>query len=59
MAPHRAECSDDEGRVSLVSGDHPQESLLLIHAAAEHQGISQPHYETNICTSLENRSALA
>lgn len=26
--------SDDRGRVDPVSGDHPQESLLLIHAAA-------------------------
>lgn len=51
--------SDDRGRVNPVSGDHQQESLLLIHAAAEHQGISQPHYEMRVCRSSHTSAALA
>lgn len=38
---------------------NPQESLLLIDATAQHQGISQPHYEMCICRSSHSSAAPA
>lgn len=54
--PSMGEVMIEEG---VVSGDHPQESLLLIHAAVEHQGISQAHYEMCICRSSHSSAASA
>lgn len=39
--------------------ENPQESVLLIDAAAQHQGISQPHYEMCICRSSHSSAAPA